>query len=129
MSLFNIGWFRLHSGKWSDFKIDCDALTPHDLQAAAAFMSRNLLLPFGKVVGIPTGGDRLARAFTEFIDKGAERILIVDDVSTTGSSMENAKTGLAIPNREIVIGAVLFWRNMQKPPTWITPLFRISHEH
>lgn len=125
MSLFNVGWFRLHSSKWSDFKIDCDALSPQDLHAAAAWMSRNVLLPFGKVKGIPRGGVALAHEFESFIDKDAERILIVDDVSTTGASMEMAKIGLAIHNREIVIGAVLFWRGEQAPPAWISPLFRM----
>jgi len=111
--LFQLGNFTLHSGDKSDFKIDCDAFTNKDLECIAYLISRRH--KFGKVIGIPEGGLKLAEALEQYITEGAT--LIVDDVLTTGKSMEKARTHC----KGEVIGVVVFTRN--ECPDWIRPLF------
>jgi orotate phosphoribosyltransferase len=85
MSLFNAGHFVLHSGATTGFKIDEEALTDADIEALAGLAY--LVVPtFSKAVGIPRGGVRLAQAMQRHAN-GEGPILIVDDVLTTGASM------------------------------------------
>lgn len=111
-NLFQLGKFILHSNATSAWKIDCDALTDADIAAVAAMFSE-ILPPFGSVEGVPRGGLRLAKALEPFVTTG--RVLIVDDVLTTGRSMEDQRAG------RDAIGAVIFARNVCRP--WIVPLF------
>lgn len=104
--------FVLHSGDRSPFRINADALDDETLHACAAWLAEKLP-PFGEVVGIPEGGLRLAKAMEAHATEGP--VLIVDDVLTTGRSMETEREGHEI-------GAVLFARG--PCPEWITPLFR-----
>lgn len=114
MQLFNIGDFRLHSGRKSTFKIDCDALTWGDLEALANIAAKHLP-SFGSVEGIPKGGLRWAECLYDYQTEGPT--LIVDDVYTTGTSMLEA----ASQHIEPVLGTVIFARAL--PPEWVTPLF------
>jgi orotate phosphoribosyltransferase len=114
MSIFKHGEFTLHSGDKADFLIDCDALTQKDIDNIAAFMAPRLK-PFSTVIGIPQGGLRLGIAMRRY-QKDEGGLLIVDDVLTTGASMEKAKG-----EREDVQGVVIFARGPY--PTWIRPLF------
>jgi hypothetical protein len=116
--LFKLGDFRLHSGHQSPWKIDCDALSDADLMTLADWARRELP-PFGSVEGVPRGGLRFAAALQKFITPG-EHPLIVDDVLTTGASMEAQRKG-----REAT-GLVIFARDA--PPMWVQYLFRTS-EH
>lgn len=118
MNLFQLGDFILHSGNRTPVKIDCDALTDDDLVTVAFMIARLQPLPFGTVEGVPTGGLRLAKALQEYCTPGAG-LLIVDDVYTTGASMETQRAGRP------ALGAVIFSRN-DLVPAWITPLFRVS---
>lgn len=88
MPLFHLGNFVLHSGASSRVKIDCGALTSEDWQAAA-LLAHRLVGPFGSVEGIPEGGLRFASALEPFITQGPH--LIVDDVLTTGASLQDAR--------------------------------------
>jgi len=115
MSLFRHGGFKLHSGASSTWKIDCDALTDEDLEVIAELIS-TIVPPFGKVEGVPRGGLRLAEAMGKHAGGPAGRLLIVDDVLTTGLSMEIHRG-----ERE-AYGAVIFSRASDWP-TWIRPLF------
>lgn len=108
--------FQLHSGAFTPFKIDCDALTDKDIEAAA-FMLAPLLPPFGAVEGVPRGGLRLAAAMERYKTSG--RLLIVDDVLTSGRSMESHR------DRRDANGAVIFARG--PCPIWIQPLFRMAY--
>ena len=123
MSLFQRGKFQLHSGDVSDFKIDCDALTDEDIDTIAYLLSK-VVGEFGSVIGIPTGGMRLARAMVKYSStNGFHRTLpplIVDDVYTTGRSMEEAREHALADE---VKGAVIFART--SCPDWITPLFQM----
>jgi len=118
LSLFNTGFYKLHSGQASNFKIDCDALTDEDIGTIALQLVQRLP-EFGWVEGVPTGGIRLAEAMVRYTDRHSDVILIVDDVFTTGASMEAKRD-----YRLNVFGAVIFAR--AETPAWITPLFRME---
>ena len=103
------GIFRLHSGEISTFMINCEALTYKSLEAIAQELY--VLLPgFGSVEGVPRGGLRLAKAMKRYVTEGP--LLIVDDVYTTGRSLEEHRAG-----RE-AIGAVIFARKSIDLP-WV----------
>jgi hypothetical protein len=125
MSLFQLGkvsWqhgtglvheqTKLHAGGTSSYKVECDALTDADLECVA-FMLVEILPAFGSVEGVPTGGLRLAEKMKKYATEGP--LLIVDDVLTTGTSMERQREG------RDAIGAVIFAR--QVGPPWVTPLW------
>lgn len=124
MSIFQVGDFTLHSGQQSGWKIDCDGLTKQDWTALALMLSEKLP-PFGHVFGVPTGGLRLAMALRDYRDTSTEAALIVDDVLTTGKSLEEFKvkaiefTGFVGPWH----GAVVFARG--QCPDWVSYLFRM----
>lgn len=118
MSLFNLGNFKLHSGYSSNFKIDCDALTCNDIDSIAYLMAQRF--QFSHVVGVPTGGTRLEAALKQYRQFNTDQCLIVDDVLTTGNSMEAVRDGLGGLN---IKGVVIFARG--KCPQWITPLFQL----
>ncbi len=48
--------FILHSGKPSDFKIECDALTDDDWECLAYLIAKRV--SFSSVVGVPNGGSK-----------------------------------------------------------------------
>jgi hypothetical protein len=120
LGLFTLGFFTLHSGEHSPYKIDCDFLTDNDIETLAYMLKRRLPV-FGSVEGVPTGGLRLAEALRKYQRPVGAPLLIVDDVYTTGGSMEAHRGG-----RE-AIGAVIFAR---KPLThsWVTALFSLTPE-
>jgi len=114
-SLFQRGLFILHSGGRSSWKIDCDTLEEEDILTLAE-MIETIVPKFGLVEGVPTGGLRLAEKMKFYISEGP--LLIIDDVLSTGVSMEEHRAG-----RE-AIGAVIFARG--KCPSWVIPLFTMT---
>lgn len=127
VNLFQLGKFRLHSGDDSEWKIDCDALTGGDITALAG-MGASLLAgsPFREVVGVPSGGLRLAEAMRRYADPSARAVLVVDDVLTTGRSMREAREfeiADRVGERE-VLGLVIFARTDAEP--WVRRLFQAS---
>lgn len=118
MNLFQLGNFTLHSGATSAWKIDCDALTDDDL-AALAVMAAEQLSPFSIVVGVERGGVRFAQAMHKHVDPDGI-VLIVDDVLTTGASMEEIRKRWS---DEHTMGLVIFARS--QPPGWVTALFQM----
>lgn len=119
--LFVRGDFRLHSGIESNWKIDCDALTQEDWETIALLMVTALpIKPFNEVVGVPRGGQLLAEALEPY-RSGQGPLLIVDDVLTTGESMEAVReTFLGYKSQ----GAVVFARG--RCPSWVHPLFVLN---
>lgn len=113
LNLITVGKFTAHSGDVLDFKIECDALTDEDFSSLASIIAKRFR--FGDVEGIPRGGIRLATALQPYVSVGPT--LIVDDVLTTGHSMENARR--AVTDR----GVVIFARG--PVPDWITPVFTL----
>lgn len=121
MNLFQTGVVKLHAGGYSNFKIDCDALTDEDIDSIALQLILRLPM-FAEVEGVPQGGLRLAEAMkkysTPFQPIRVQPLLIVDDVFTTGTSMEEHRA------ERKAIGAVIFAR--ADTPDWITPLFSLT---
>jgi hypothetical protein len=73
-------------GQSLSWKIECDVLSDADLKTIAAVCAPSLP-KFCEAVGVPRGGLRLAAAMNAYADPAAKRVLIVDDVWTTGKSM------------------------------------------
>ena len=125
MSLFKKGTFHLHSGGVSNYKIDCSALSDEDLATIALFIVKHCLksgVSFYDVYGIPTGGTRLAEALKPYCEKNGDTLLIVDDVFTTGRSIEEA----ILKHRDRnVYCVVIFARDDNKIPFWVKPLFKM----
>jgi len=119
MALFQLGAYSLNSGLESCFKIDCDDLSATDINAIAFLISKNI--KFSAVVGIPRGGVRLAIALDPYAQNGDLPILLVDDVLTTGGSMERYKEKF---KGDKVIGSVIFAR--YPCPDWISPVFQMK---
>ncbi len=117
MNLFKSGAFVSHAGLDLRFKIDCDVLTDEDIKTLAAIIARNYI--FHEVHGIPRGGLRLAASLQPHCSPEGE-VLIVDDVLTTGSSMEEMRRRIDKTAR----GIVIFARGTC--PEWISPIFQLS---
>ncbi|MBA7703996.1 hypothetical protein ES703_112793 [subsurface metagenome] len=119
MGLFQSGKFKLHSGGKSSFKIECAFLSGGDWQTIASLIAGKLA--FKDAVGIPSGGLKLAEAL-KFYRKADDSlpILIVDDVLTTGNSMERYRGKIG----GYCVGIVLFARG--KCPWWIIPIFEMN---
>lgn len=123
MSLFNLKLSTLHSGDKSKWLIDCNALTELDLQALA-LLGRKLVGPFGAVYGIPEGGLRFAKALLPLASPHHNTMLIVDDVSTTGKSLEEAQRLFA--QMRPIVGLVIF--NRGKVPTWARAIWTLNYQ-
>ncbi len=130
MSLFQDVKFTSHAGKKLDFKIECDALTQDDWDCIAHIISKKF--KWFVVFGVPTGGNKLANALKKYsksrnIGSSNKLYLLVDDVFTTGDSMEREIQRLNCEEnigKVDVQGVVLFARG--KCPNWITPIFQLN---
>lgn len=138
--LFQRGEFVLNSGAVSGWKIECDALTDADWDGVAA-MARQLVPQFSAVTGVPRGGLKLEERLKPFATPGTGPHLIVDDVLTTGGSMEKVRKEVFLRDGidenqrfQYCTGVVLFARGQcpwwvraifQMPETfWLTPMTR-----
>jgi orotate phosphoribosyltransferase len=121
VNLFWYGDFKLHSGEETFFKIDCDALSDEDLDTLAR-LATEMLTTYCDVEGVPTGGTRFAKALEKYAWKieGAVNppLLIVDDVLTTGASMEEQRAGRKAQ------GIVIFARG--QCPDWVKAIFKME---
>lgn len=123
MGLFSLGQYKLHSGSFSPWKIDCDVFTDKDIECIADLIAERVT-PFSYVVGIPRGGSRLADALRQHGQDVPSTLLIVDDVLTTGKSMEEFRLQMAKDTEMYIKGAVIFARG--KCSDWITPLWKLT---
>jgi len=114
--------FVSHSGKKLDFKIECDFLTDDDLKVFAYIILKKY--NFSNVIGIPRGGIRLSNILKRHQNSESKNILIVDDVLTTGNSMETMKSKFI--DKSNIKGVVIFSRG--EPPDWIDPIFQLWKE-
>ena len=117
MTLFVKKDWRMHSGGTAHYKIECDALTDADLECLAWLIAQKA--PFSEVYGVPKGGERLAEKLNKFKQPGGIK-LIVDDVLTTGNSMNEAKRKLGWTD---AVGVVIFARGAC--PDWVRPIFEM----
>ena len=122
VSLLQLATITLHSGKKSGYKIECDALTQTDIEAAASMLAL-ILPPFSMALGVPRGGVRIADALDNFASDHQAPVCIVDDVLTTGGSMVAFRDQRPNTGRG-AIGAVIFARG--PCPDWVTPLFTLD---
>ena len=120
-NLFERKKFISNAGIPMDFKIDCDALTDEDIETLALIISQRH--SFSHVYSVPTGGDRLAAALQQYCNTTGG-VLIVDDVLTTGGSMERKYEEVAKlhPNDDID-GVVIFARGLC--PIWVEAIFEM----
>lgn len=117
-NLFDYGLEKkLNSGISSPFKIDCDFLTDGDIDACAKLIA-DMSAAFKFVEGVPDGGLRLAKALKKYRNTKSDRLLIVDDVLTTGGSMRRHRNG------RLALGAVIFARG--PCPRWVRSLFTLN---
>ena len=107
-NLFQLGKFTSAAGLILPWKIECDALTQGEWDCIA-FVLATKLPAFGFVYGVPRGGVPLALAMEKYQTVTTERVLIVDDVWTTGKSLN--KYAEACDFRDWV-GAVAFARGV-----------------
>lgn len=127
--LFQLGSFMLNSGAKSFWKIDADALTVEDIECLAR-LALDRVPPFGKVVGVPRGGLRLAAALEPYCRPHCTRVLIVDDVLTSGGSMRRKQGEVAREYRctsDQIYGLVIFAR-APIAQDWIRALFQLSSD-
>lgn len=121
MILFEKKKWIMHSGTESNFKIECDALTQTDWDTVAYLITEHF--SFINVVGIPRGGLALEHSLKKY-EGTFGPLLIVDDVLTTGTSMEEMRDIYLERYKNNIVGVVLFARG--KCPNWITPIFSMN---
>lgn len=113
--------FVSHSGIDLTWKIEMDALGKKEWKCLAHMIMEYEHRPFCEAIGIPSGGVYLGALLNEHSTKNKEHpYLIVDDVLTTGRSMEE----YAKKYNNNVMGWVIFSRT-HLHSDWITPLFQM----
>ena len=124
MDLFQSVNFKSHSGLNLTWKIEMDALSEQDWFTIKK-MIMEVTPPFREAIGIPRGGVKLGDLLNEHATgKEGDPICIVDDVLTTGGSMEYFLTQYQRNRRPFTaIGWVVFART-QCPP-WVKALFQM----
>lgn len=115
MSLFQLGDFVSHAGVNLSWKIECDALTDADWDCLAKMISERC--QFGSVYGIPRGGVKLQNALEKYVNPDSKTRLVVDDVYTTGKSMDdvmqNGDIGFVVfARRPIIFSADRYIRSL-----------------
>ena len=124
LNLFQSVNFKSHSGLDLSWKIEMDALTDPDWFTITK-MIMEVTPPFKEAVGIPQGGIKLGNLLNEHgTGKDEDPICIVDDVLTTGESMEYFLTQYQRNRKPFTaIGWVVFARS--QCPGWVTALFQM----
>ena len=118
--------FTSHSGLDLTWKIEMDALT-RDEWECIAHMIFELSPPFKEAIGIPRGGVKLGKLLNlHGTGKREDPICIVDDVLTTGGSMNEFKTKRHWRNPTNFIGWVVFSRG--QTPHWVNALFQMPYK-
>lgn len=92
MTIFKTGDFISHSGLALRWKIDCEGLTAQDWDWLAQVIAQRF--NFGGVTGVPRGGLELEARLKPHAMPGIKNYLIVDDVYTTGASLQKAREQL-----------------------------------
>ena len=123
MNLFQSVDFKSHAGLDLSWKIEMDALEDEEWVTISQ-MILELSEPFREAIGIPRGGTRLGKLLNQHgTGEKDNPILIVDDVLTTGGSMEDFKRMREFRNPTKYIGWVVFARGY--PPSWCKALFQM----
>ena len=124
IDLFQKVNFKSHAGLDLTWKIEMDALSRDEWECIAE-MIIELSVPFREAVGIPRGGTILGTLLNQHgTGKREHPICIVDDVLTTGGSMNEFKRKRQWRNPTKYIGWVVFARS--RPPDWVNVLFQMT---
>lgn len=131
--LFKFGRFTAASGRELDFKVECNAFTSADWREIAAIAAPRIP-PFREVYGVPTGGVVLADSLRPYCNLNSRRILVVDDVWTSGGSMQAYMGGapwrkeLSYEKRESleIRAFALFVRGNTIVPPWVDFFWRLG---
>lgn len=119
--LFEGGDFISHAGLPLKWKLECDAIHPHEWKTLAQMIMEYQKRPFYKAVGIPRGGLQLAKELNEYASGDPKDfVLICDDVFTTGTSM------LEFIKEEYpdwAMGMGYRWVVFARKPSNVTPYF------
>ena len=123
--LFQEKDFVGHSGENLHWKIEMDALSYTEWQCIARMiLPYTEHTPFREVLGIPRGGKILADILQKSsTGNPSDPYLVVDDVLTTGGSMEEFKIKRQWRNPTDYIGWTVFART--PPPDWVNVLFQM----
>ena len=117
--------FTSHAGLDLTWKIEMDALSHREWECIS-HMIRELSPPFREAIGIPRGGNVLGKLLNRHgTGKEEHPICIVDDVLTTGMSMDTYREEMDIERwqKSCALGWVVFAR--VRPPKWIKELFQM----
>ena len=115
--------FTSHAGLDLKWKIEMDALS-HGEWECITQMIMEFSPPFKEAIGIPRGGNILGKLMNRYgTGKRTDPICIVDDVLTTGLSIEEFKQKRQWRNPTDYIGWVVFART--KPSEWVNVLFQM----
>ena len=121
-NLFVEETFVGHSGGTLHWKIEMDTLTDVEWKCIAKMIMEYETRPFQAAIGIPRGGLTLSMYLNDYSTQDPkDPYLIVDDVLTTGGSMEEFKEE-HFKNKKVV-GWVVFSR--KNPASWIKTLFQM----
>ena len=118
--------FKSHAGLDLSWKIEMDALSENEWFTIAR-MILEISLPFHSAIGIPRGGVLLGELLNKYgTGKEEDPICIVDDVLTTGMSMDTYREEMDIERwqKSCALGWVVFAR--VRPPKWIKALFQMN---
>ena len=114
--------FKSHAGLDLHWKIEMDALDEAEWKCIARMIMEYQTEPFQAAIGIPRGGLKLSVYLNDYsTQNNNDPYLIVDDVLTTGGSMEEFKKDYF--DKKKVFGWVVFSRT--KPAGWIRSLFQM----
>jgi len=119
--------FKSSSGELLPFKIECDKLTNEDAIEYAKLIGNNY--SFRKAIS-PETKSRFVKGLVKHLNKlskpnGALDYIIVDDVFTTGASMQSVLKYLKTKHEIYSArGIVIFSRGDY--PGWITPIFELN---
>ena len=126
IDLFQKVDFKSHAGLDLKWKIEMDALTPNEWDCIST-MILEISPPFKEAIGIPRGGSFLGKLMNRHgTGKREHPICIVDDVLTTGLSMNEFKTKRQWRNPSKYIGWVVFARIIP-PDDWVRALFQMPY--
>jgi len=124
MNIFQEVDFKSHSGLDLSWKIECDGVSKKEWKCLTEMIMDYEKRPFQSAIGIPRGGVVLGSYLNQYSTENPDDpILIVDDVLTTGGSMEEFKRERMFRNPTKYIGWVVFARGF--PPQWCRSLFQM----
>lgn len=118
--IFELRRTTLSSGLVSGWRCNFERFDGPSVWCFATLIARRVGA-FGRVEGVPTGGDALARCLARWEQPTSDVLLIVDDVLTTGESIRRQRNGRK------AVGWVVFDRSAEfgiERPSWVHALWR-----